>query len=230
MAFLYGIAHAVLPGHRKTVIMSYYLSEDASPLHGVAAGFLFAFMHALSALAIILVVFYVLDVAVGATVMRIGEIIQITSAGLIAVIGLSFLIVKIQEARKFRATSRELALNKALGMESRMVREKHQYKPRKDRFLPLVISSGIVPCPGTTLLLLFALSLGALDIGVVAVLSMSLGLGVALSAFAVATIFLKTRVVAVFESGTGHAVHIGIELLGASAICIFGVVSIILHL
>ncbi len=229
VAFLYGLLHAFLPGHRKTVILSYYLSEDARLSHGLLAGFLFAVMHATSAVLIILGVSLLTQGALASTAIRAGEQVQIVSSGLIMLLGAAFLAFKIRHLRQHKRRNVEARISSGLGFESA---KGSSLPPRipAERFFPLVLVSGMVPCPGTTLLLLFTLSLGVVEIGAIAVLAMSAGLAVALSSFAVATILFKQHVVGLLENRLGYGVHLAVEFFGAGFIFVFGLVTMLAYL
>lgn len=228
-AFLYGLLHAFLPGHRKTVILSYYLSEDARLSHGLLAGLLFAVMHASSAVVIILGVSFLTQGAIAGTAIRAGEQVQIVSSGLIMLLGAAFLAYKVRHAQLHRRRGIEARTTDGLGFNAS---QREALPPRipAERFFPLVVVSGMVPCPGTTLLLLFTLSLGLVEIGAIAVVAMSAGLAVALSSFAVATILFKQHVVGLLENRLGYGVHLVVELFGASFIFLFGLVTLLAYM
>ena len=232
-SFLYGLMHSFLPGHRKTVIVSYYLSEDAEVLHGVLAGVLFALMHALSAVAIIAGVYFLVDGALSQTVVLMGSRVQAVSSGLIMLVGLAFVLVKLTQLRDARRNAvaarvgRELNLGAAVeGADAELPgAQAERLRIPRERFFPLVLSTGIVPCPGTTLLLLFTLSLGLIRVGIVAIVSMSVGIAIALSAVAVLTIVFKRNIARRLDRRGGHMLHTAIELAGASFIFLFGFVT-----
>ncbi len=228
-AFLYGLLHAFLPGHRKTVILSYYLSEDARLSHGLLAGLLFALMHATSAVVIILGVSFLTQGAIAGTAIRAGEQVQIVSSGLIMLLGAAFLGYKIRHAKLHRRRTIETRTTEGLGFNAAQSQSLPARIPA-ERFFPLVVVSGMVPCPGTTLLLLFTLSLGLVEIGAIAVIAMSAGLAVALSSFAVATILFKQHVVGLLENRLGYGVHLAVEFFGAGFIFLFGLVTLLAYL
>ena len=60
LSFLYGILHAAGPGHGKAVIASYLLANDASLKRGIFLSFFSSILQALSAIIIILLVFFLL--------------------------------------------------------------------------------------------------------------------------------------------------------------------------
>ncbi|MET0678314.1 MAG: nickel/cobalt transporter, partial [Bradyrhizobium sp.] len=93
ISFLYGIFHAVGPGHGKAVISSYLVANRETWRRGVTLSFVSAAIQ--SAVAIIIVA--VAAVLLGATAKAIGStvhLIEIVSYGLIVLIGLRLLFVK----------------------------------------------------------------------------------------------------------------------------------------
>ena len=64
-SFLYGVFHTLLPGHQKTVIGAYFLSENARYGQGFLAGALFAVFHAITAIVVLLLIRLVLKFTAG---------------------------------------------------------------------------------------------------------------------------------------------------------------------
>ena len=60
ICFVYGLIHALGPGHGKLIAISYFLSRRATPVKGVFMGGLIALLHAGSATAIVLIVYITL--------------------------------------------------------------------------------------------------------------------------------------------------------------------------
>jgi nickel/cobalt transporter (NicO) family protein len=54
LAFLFGIVHALMPGHGKSVLMSYHLGRPGRWTQGVATGTLLALTHVGSAVVLVL--------------------------------------------------------------------------------------------------------------------------------------------------------------------------------
>lgn len=226
MSFVYGVAHAVLPGHRKTVIVSYYLSEDARILHGIGAGFAFALMHVVSAVLVVAVVMLTVQAA---TMRAIGDAstrLQTTSSWLIIGIGLFLLVRKVRAFRHSREERVAQSLEKRLGLDDRQSVLDHVSTAKPASLWPVIVSAGLVPCPITTSVLLFSVSFGVLSLGLVAVLALSLGLGVALSGIAVLTIFFRERILLFMQRVTGHSWQHVVGFIGAGSIVLFGVFTL----
>ena len=54
LSFVYGVIHALGPGHGKSIVFSYFLSRPGRYVHGVLMGNVITFVHVFSAVAIVL--------------------------------------------------------------------------------------------------------------------------------------------------------------------------------
>ena len=226
-SFLYGALHAVLPGHRKTVIVSYFLYEPASIRAGIGAGFLFAGLHAVSAVGVVLIVYLVLETAGAATMQRVSLQLQIASSVLIMIVGIVFFGIKIRSTARSRRDAAALRMGQAVGFDHRERLARHVPRVAPQRLTPILIATGMVPCPVTTLVVLFTLSFGILTTGLISAAAISVGLGVALSAIAALTIVLKERFVSLLQRRWGTVVQFAVEISAAALLVGFGLVTLL---
>lgn len=226
-SFVFGVLHAVLPGHRKSVLISYCVADRARVVHGVALGFLFAVMHAVSAVVIVFATVSLVEVSLGSSVARVSRITQIVSSVLLVAIGAVFCYLTTREiVRHMRHKSHEHS--RPGGAVCGVLHGGDSVHPTTGKWVPVVLSTGIIPCPITTSLMLFAVSVNAVYLGLVAVIALSAGLGVALAALAVLTILVKGRVLALFDRTAGHMLHAGVELAGGIMILAVGAITLML--
>jgi len=104
ISFLYGVFHAVGPGHGKAVISSYLVANEETWRRGVVLSFVSAAIQ--SAVAIVVVA--IAAVLLGATAKAIGltvHVVEIVSYVLVILVGLRLLFVK---GRGFLMACREL--------------------------------------------------------------------------------------------------------------------------
>jgi nickel/cobalt exporter len=109
ISFLYGVFHAVGPGHGKAVISSYLVANEETWRRGVVLSFASAGVQSVVAIIIVAIAAVVL----GATAKAIGltvHLVEIVSYGLVILIGLRLLFVK---GRVFLIALRELAWRQA---------------------------------------------------------------------------------------------------------------------
>lgn len=210
LAFIYGIIHSILPGHRKVLLISYFLAKDARPITGVVAGISLAVVHASAAVILVLVAYYVVRTSISATVVRAGAAVQSVTATLVLLAGLVLLILTIREIRSH---------NHDHGAHPHGA---HSPDKKSQRLLPVIIISGLVPCPGSSMIMLFAVSVGVVTLGLIAVGSFAVGMAIVFSAICVATILVKDRINRLLESRRGQALHHVIEIGGALVMVFFG--------
>lgn len=234
LAFIYGVIHSILPGHRKVLLVSYFLARDARPITGVVAGVALAAVHAAAAVIVVLVAYYVVQVSVSATVVRAGTAVQSITASLVLLAGLVLLYLTIREIRSHghdhdrhsHSHSHSHIDNHKHDHGGHSCSHSHGADPslvRSQRLLPVIIISGLVPCPGSSMIMLFAVSVGVVTLGLIAVASFAVGMAIVFSALCVATILVKDRINRLLESRRGTRIHHGIEIGGALVMVAFGV-------
>jgi ABC-type nickel/cobalt efflux system permease component RcnA len=195
LAFLFGIVHAFMPGHGKTVLVSYHLSRAGHLIEGVATGTLLATTHVGMA-----VLFVVAGVAVISRSVAAGgraPAFETASAALIALIGVYLLARTLWPPRHQHARDGKT----------------------------LAVATGLVPCPLTTFILTYALAKGKLAIGLAAVAGMLAGVIVTLVTFAVAAVAARGQFVALLARTERFRLTIGwwLEVAGALGVSALGI-------
>lgn len=256
---LYGVVHTLLPGHRKTVLFSYFMSEDARPIHGVLAGVSLAILHAGAAIAIVLGSYWLIETSLNVAVTRANEIVQNLSAWMIVALGSLFLVGKVRHAlahshhreetdhrrgKQPSVTDQPAAPAAAPGLAAphpaavsgpakgsgsqagHAAGSGSHHTGRVPLSLPAIVLSGLVPCPGSTVVLLFSLSLGIVAVGIATVSAISFGMAVTLSAISVATITLKRGILA-RQGPFAHLLHHAVEIGAAAVMLLFGIALIL---
>ena len=217
IAFLYGLIHAALPGHRKTLLLGYFLASDSKPRHAVIAGAGTAILHAGSGAVVVLTAWFILQASVTAAVDSATEVIQQVTAGVAVLIGATLLWGKVREYRRYSNGHSDPA--------------DHDEKPpgklanwiSRGRMLPAIVLSATIPCPGSAMILLFALAVGSLTIGLVAVSMFALGMGFTLITFCMIAVLGKNTLIEHMHGRAGHLLHESIEVVAAVAIIVFGI-------
>ena len=217
LGLFYGVIHSLLPGHRKMLLFSYFLSRNAPLRHGVIAGVALGALHALTALAVVAVGYYLLQLSLAATVEQATALITRVTAAFIVALGAMLLFTHLRELVAERH-----------GQSPDHAHAHAETNPAADRgFLSALVVSGIVPCPGATMVLLLAVTLAAIPAGVVVVASMSVGMAVTLSLLSVLTIQFKSRMSELLDSERGHRLHMLFEIATSSVIVIFGLIVLV---
>ena len=215
-AFVYGIVHAVGPGHGKAVVCSYFLSRPGSFFAGAVMGNAITFVHMGSAGVAVAVAYLVFSAGMGG-VAEASLALQPASYGLLVLMGL-FLLVK---------ALRDLFRGGLIAEPSCPAPAAGAAQPANLREMLLVaFVTGLVPCPGAAVILAFSVGQGILWAGLGAIVVMAVGMGVTTTLFAwgavaarSATLKLSSRNRRLFNWVYG-ALSIG----GAAVIGLFGAV------
>lgn len=179
ITFIYGMVHALGPGHGKTVTFSYFLSERAQVKKGIVVGTIIGFLHAGSALILVLVLYFIVQQSFLRPIEDLSRIIKLISYGLITLIGLFLLSKAIIGLIKKRKRERKSIYDNIETTKS---------------IIPFAIAVGMIPCTGAIIVLLFSISMGILVIGVISTLCMALGMATTISLVGVSTILAKKGV------------------------------------
>lgn len=211
IAFLYGVLHAVGPGHGKLVISSLFLAREARLGTAVAVSGAVSLLQTLSAVVIVSVVTLVLGRS-GFDVLRDSRQIELVSYGLITAIGLAMLAAALRELWTHRHAEGSASPGRVRG--------------RRGVSGSLVLATGLTPCASAVIILLFALGQGVFLIGIAAALVMALGMALTVSLVGILAVLARRGTVRAAASSRGAAPWIkgGLGVLGAAAIACLGLV------
>lgn len=159
ISLIYGIIHALGPGHGKALVAGYFLGNNHSYKKAFKMGYLISFIHALSALSITFFVYYILTVIFSKTFQDTSIYITKASGLLIIAIGIY------------------------LFFQHRHQKQQEQSSNKSD--LAVAFGAGIVPCPGVMTVVLFSIMMGKVYVGVAAAILMSIGMGLTISLSAI---------------------------------------------
>ena len=207
IAFLYGVIHALGPGHGKVLVSAYFLQAKASILSSFKIGAIISLTHSGTA-AILGLLFGLVFQSAKMFKDDIQIYLGLISGSLILLLGLVYL---------FLAFSRRQHLHAALHNKNELL---------------LGIFSGMVPCPVSLTIMLFSIYLNLLWVGLFAVLALSVGMALTISSIGIVTI--KTRGFSEkFGRGNSKAariIHKTLAILGSMIIITIGVSLIVANL
>ncbi len=238
IAFLYGVFHALGPGHGKTVVIGYFLGHHARPWRGVVMAAWIAASHVVGAIVIVGVAHLLLSRSLVSPTneyfwLRIGSYAAIVLIGLVMLRdwmrgGDGHLDVHMHAhddgcRHGHHTHTHDHGHACHAGDTSWLDRG----APLEQRFLAL--AAGLVPCSGAILILLFTLGNGLILAGIAMSAAIALGMGITLAGLGVASILLRHQVSLRLPDGgqarrwlalSGPVVVIGIGacLLGLTAI------------
>ena len=210
ITYIYGMVHALGPGHGKTVTFSYFLSERAQVKKGIVVGTLIGFLHAASAIVLVLVLYFIIQQSFLRPIEDLSRIIKLISYGLITMIGLFLLIKVIIGLIKKRKRERKSIYNNIETTKS---------------IIPFAIAVGMIPCTGAIIILLFSISMGILVVGVISTLCMALGMATTISLVGVSTILAKKGVTRFFINRTkvSSILQTALSIIGALLLTLLGI-------
>ncbi|ARJ67303.1 ABC transporter [Magnetospirillum sp. ME-1] len=221
-AFLYGVFHAVGPGHGKVVIGGWFATRRARVVHGLAASLIAAMVQAGSAILAVGVLAGILSLA-PRTVSAGAAWLEAGSFAMIAAIGALM-------------TWRTLT-GKGCGHDHGHAHHHHDGaccghhhhhqdgKTERNALFAMAAAVGFRPCSGAILVLLFCFANGMILIGVLATLAMGVGVAVTVAAIGLGALGLNRLVERGFgESSLGGRIRFALALAGALSITGLGLV------
>lgn len=199
-AVVFGILHALMPGHGKTVLFSYHLGEKSSLLSSIGNGAILVLTHVGIAVVLVLAGFAVITRAFSYG----GRTPQFETASgvLVALIG-AFLLWRASTRTAHGGTCADAT-------------------PRNGKALAFV--TGLVPCPLTTFIMSYALARGLLAAGLAVTAAMAAGMVLTVAGVAVLATVSRERLMAFFARTERMRQAMGrvLEIGGAALVLLFG--------
>jgi nickel/cobalt transporter (NicO) family protein len=236
-AFFWGAAHALTPGHGKTVVAAYLIGARGTVQHAGLLGLTVTLTHTVGVFALgavtLLLSRYVLPE-------DLYPWLNVVSGLLVIAIGSSLLY------RRLRGVSGGKSEHKHSHDHGTRAHARHNHPhshgghahshrlPGTDgskvslrSLLALGVSGGLVPCPAALVLLLSAISLGRLGFGMVLVVAFSAGLAIVLTGIGILMIYTRRLFERFsFEAGVPRLLPVA----SASAISLAGLVIVLASL
>ncbi len=203
ISFVFGVLHAIGPGHRKAVLVAYFMGEGTKPLKGILTGFLLAMVHAASAIVLVGGFYLFTTSSLLISVDKAQNLLFPLTYGIILILGIWMIV---QGIRNYRSK---------------------QHSKKNNRGLGGLILSGLVPCPAASAIMILAVAGKALPVGILSVTAMSLGMGVLLAAVGLLTILMRNRMTTLLKDPIrGKNLEFGLQLLSGLAMTLFGLFMI----
>lgn len=233
LGFLYGVFHAAGPGHGKVVISTYLATHESRLRRGVALSVLSSLLQGVTAL-----------VAVGVTVAALERsfrqaqstafVLESVSYGLVGLLGV---VLVVRSGRRLLARRQRpgRATPAASAHGAGTCRHHHgpgaadlDTPPSLRHFVATVLSVGLRPCSGAILVLVLAYAMDLVWAGAAAVLAMSAGTAITVSALATLSVYARKSAVALGgylsdDSRRLAFVLDGIGMMGGILIVLFGI-------
>lgn len=192
-SFVYGILHALGPGHGKAIAFSYFSSAKSSYFEAFIISLITAFVHIIGSLLLVVISIFVLQNILNSFIEDSISYITGFSAVIIMLLALYILYKKLTRknanccscALNLGTTQFTAVVAKNSDLNFVKVNQNIKFgliKRSKRQDLIFVLMAGIVPCAGTILLFVYAFLLKTYFAVILASISISLGMALVIFA------------------------------------------------
>lgn len=195
VAFAFGCAHALTPGHGKTIVAAYLVGSRGTMKHAAFLGAMVTFTHTISVFLLGLGTLWLSRYVVPE---KIIPVLGAISGLSIVVIGGSLFFKRLKRLRGAGGHSHRRHAHPHVHPHTHPHRHgphTHSHVPEGDITLGSLValgaSGGLVPCPSALVLLLSAIALGHVGIGLILLIAFSLGLAGVLMGIGMMVLYAK---------------------------------------
>lgn len=203
-SFLYGIFHALGPGHGKSIAISYFLSRPGKIMHGFLMGNLLTFSHVFSAVTVIMIIYFILKASGLAAFDRYSGYLTVISTVLLMAVGIYLIGHSIHQFKHWPVEEEGDTGN---------------HPDMKSLVLTSLIT-GMIPCPGAAIILSYSILTNIILQGLIAMIAVSLGMGLTTSGIALFSILSRQTFMKLVKRNMNlfKTAYITLSCIGASAI------------
>ncbi|WP_428737993.1 hypothetical protein [Sulfurimonas sp.] len=177
-AYIYGLIHALGPGHGKTLVASYFLTNDRSYTKALFVSLAIGVVHTFSAFLLTLIIYFGVSTFLSQFMQDSVYLTTKISALIIISIALYLFYTKYKAYKQIKKLESNQTPKMSFSTTPHVATcscASCKVENNSTDFA-LIISAGIIPCPGTTTIFIFAISLGLYFAGFLSALVMSLGM------------------------------------------------------
>ena len=167
-ALFWGAAHALSPGHGKTIVTAYLIGKRGTPRDAALLGAIVTITHTIGVFALGLVT---LGLSQWIVPDRLYPWIDVFAGAMVIAIGLSVLTARVRHAHHHH--------------------HDHDHEHSHRSLVAIGVSGGLLPCPSALVVLLAAISLHRLAFGLVLIVAFSLGLALSITGIGLAAVLAK---------------------------------------
>ncbi len=178
-ALFWGAAHALSPGHGKTIVTAYLVGRRGTPRHAALLGLIVTITHTIGVFALGLVTLALSQFVVPD---RLYPWLNLTSGLLVVGIGASVFWARWRHRRAHaHGHHHHHEHEQAAGSES----------PSFRSLLAVGVSGGLLPCPSALVVLLAAISLHRVAFGLLLILAFSAGLALSITGIGLVAVLAR---------------------------------------
>lgn len=198
ICLVYGMLHALGPGHGKSIVVGYFIARRGRWRQGVALGAGITVTHTMSAVLLLLILYAIFKATVF-TAFETGRIgIERASYALIMLTGVLLVVLAIRDVFKS---------HKGCGCAARMESAEGAVAGSKlppiarwREILGVAAVTGIVPCPAVALIVLFCLLNSMVALSLLGALVICIGMTITNVAFGIAAVAFRKGI----DKGSAH--------------------------
>ncbi|WP_295683090.1 hypothetical protein [uncultured Fibrobacter sp.] len=196
ICLLYGMLHALGPGHGKSIVVGYFIARRGRWRQGVALGAGITVTHTMSAVLLLLILYAIFKATVfnAFETGRIG--IERASYALIMLTGVLLVVLGIKDFFTQRKHCGEV--------------EKEESLPPTARWREIIgvaAVTGVVPCPAVALIVLFCLLNSMVALSLLGALVICIGMTITNVAFGIAAVAFRKGI----DKGSAHT-HVATKI------------------
>ena len=186
ICLVYGMLHALGPGHGKSIVIGYFIARRGRWRQGVALGAGITIVHTLSAVLLLLALYAIFKATVF-TAFETGRIgIEKTSYALIMLTGLLLVILGLRDLFKQHKQAETESLSPTASWRE---------------IIGVAAITGIVPCPAVALIVLFCLLNSMVALSLLGALVICIGMTITNVAFGIAAVAFRKGI----DKGCTHS-------------------------
>ena len=217
-AYIYGLIHSMGPGHGKTLVASYFLSHDKSYAKALFISLSIGVVHTFSAFLLTLLVYFIVDSFLAQFLDNAVFYTTKISAFIIIFIALYLFYKKFKAYKELKKVQKKAAYTFSATPHVATCGCSSCKVENSSTDMALIISAGIIPCPGTITIFIFSLSLGLYYAGFLSALIMSLGMSTIIFLSALLSVALRKKT----SNGNGN-IKKYLEYASLSIILVLGI-------
>ena len=182
-ALFWGMAHALSPGHGKTIVTAYLVGGRGTPWHAALLGLIVTATHTAGVFAL---GFVTLGLSQFIVPDRLYPWLNLVSGLLVVLIGASVFSSRFRH----RGASAHAHAHHH-GHAHHHQGPEHEQGPSRRSLLAVGVSGGLLPCPSALVVLLAAISLHRVAYGLLLIVAFSLGLALSITGIGLVAVLAK---------------------------------------
>jgi ABC-type nickel/cobalt efflux system permease component RcnA len=183
LALFWGAAHALSPGHGKTIVAAYLIGKRGTPKDAALLGGIVTLTHTAGVFALGFVTLALSQWIVPDTLY---PWINLVAGLLVVSIGLTVLRSRVSRVAAERAHGHAHSHGHAHGHD-----HGHDHDLSRRSLIGVGISGGLLPCPSALVVLLAAISLHRVAFGLVLIVAFSIGLALSITGLGMIAVLAK---------------------------------------